>query len=174
AGVQGGVPPATPGRVRRSGAHRGGWGRVARGSGPRRPGSTPGQEQAAASYAAVTCWGSPSGVVTVTVTSPASTAAARVANDWYAFAPGATSPTSFEPYGVASSIAAACSPVLSARTATNALPPRQRACAVTSTCGAGATPVASVAIANTWNRSSSGSVTDVRTLPSGIATGAVA
>ena len=66
----------------------------------------------------------------VTVTVPASTATARDANDWYAFAPGATSATCFDPYGVSSVIASGTVSSFAARTATNTLPAMHRVSAV--------------------------------------------
>src|SRR5690606_16210940 len=63
---------------------------------------------------------------------PASTAFARVANDWYAEAPGATPVTVRSPNGVRSVTSTGTVPVFLAVTATYALLPRQRgaACAV--------------------------------------------
>ncbi len=68
-----------------------------------------------------------------TVTSPASTCAERVLNDWYADAPGATSAASCVPNGVTRRTASGASSSFTARTATYAVPARQRVCAVTVT-----------------------------------------
>ncbi|CPU64197.1 Uncharacterised protein [Mycobacteroides abscessus] len=60
---------------------------------------------------------------------------ARVANDWYALRPGATSATVRSPNGVASRTATASSPAGRAVTATYARPARHRVTASTSTTG---------------------------------------
>src|SRR5690606_34434651 len=96
-----------------------------------------GQHVRASKATSCTEAGPPSGTVAVTVAEPASTDAARTANDWYAAAPGATPAAVREPYGVSSVTSSATSSALVARTATYARPARQRACAATVTSGPG-------------------------------------
>ncbi len=71
----------------------------------------------------------------MTVTDPASAATARLENDWYAALPGATAATVRVPNGVARVTSAGMSPVFVARTATYAVPARQRALVSTTSAG---------------------------------------
>ncbi len=65
-------------------------------------------------------------------------------------APGATAATSLVPNGVTSRIASGTSSPFSARTATYALPARQRVLTVTSTASAGSASVTVTGTSTTW------------------------
>src|SRR5690606_31956592 len=101
---------------------------------PRGP-DFPRYAQVRASYAAEISVVVPATSVTATSASPASSAPPRTLNDWYALAPGATCAYDRSPCTVRSATATVSSPSFAARTARYGVPPRQRGCAVTVTCG---------------------------------------